>query len=218
MDCCHGVPARLWRNRNTPRPGQRPYAPGPLQSAATVAAVQKAARISLRSVRRRSLLAADGDVVVSATRQRHVLTHFMPHARAQLQRNEGVHRARRHGAMKIVGTLVGLDLPIASGGGAARHLLIRARCFRFFLLRWTCPQGTCGRRLRNQLHRHRAPTPRSRENLRPLSVAVTGGSYSPQGGRGPGAGAQLDLGGPQLLHDFVSARDGMHAAGIRCEP
>ncbi len=140
------LPLALWRTRNNPEDqGQRPYgATGPVQSAAAVAAVQKAGRISVTEAAQTLpfwLLMATF-FVCGYTSNGMVLTHFMPHA---LEHNFSAMQASTAlgvmGAMNIVGTLGSGWICDRFGrrGPLATYYFVRGLSLVFLLYVWNVP-------------------------------------------------------------------------------
>jgi MFS family permease len=140
------LPLALWLIRNNPEDdGQRPYgATGPVQSAAAVAAVQKAGRISVTEAAQTLpfwLLMATF-FVCGYTSNGMVLTHFMPHA---LEHNFSAMQASTAlgvmGAMNIIGTLGSGWVCDRFGrrGPLATYYFVRGLSLLFLLYVWNVP-------------------------------------------------------------------------------
>lgn len=140
------LPLALWLVRNNPEDqGQRPYgATGPAQSAAAVAAVQKAGRISVTEAAQTLpfwLLMATF-FVCGYTSNGMVLTHFMPHA---LEHNFSAMQASTAlgvmGAMNIIGTLGSGWICDRFGrrGPLATYYFVRGLSLVFLLYVWNVP-------------------------------------------------------------------------------
>jgi predicted MFS family arabinose efflux permease len=140
------LPLALWLVRNNPEDdGQRPYgATGPAQTAAAVAAVQKAGRISVTEAAQTLpfwLLMATF-FVCGYTSNGMVLTHFMPHA---LEHNFSAMQASTAlgvmGAMNIIGTLGSGFICDRFGrrGPLATYYFVRGLSLLFLLYVWNVP-------------------------------------------------------------------------------